>query len=247
MLNRTPLSSLLGAGAAFAVAAACRGPTELSTLRQATAPFDPREIPAARGMDGPLSPRLLPVAFFLGPMPGGVAVSPGRRVFVSFPRWGDRVEFSTGELHQGQLSPFPDDSRNRFDEHRASDSLISVRSVLADSEDRLWLLDAGSIEMRDNLPNGPKLLAISLRDGAPAMTVHFWPNVALATSCLYELRIDLARGNAGTAFCLRRGEPRPVGNYRRRSRHGPRVSKTRRPSVHARSGGTDGSRGAATV
>src|SRR5215213_10101027 len=47
------------------------------------------------------------VALFTGPMPTGVTVSKTGRIFVCFPRWGDRVEFTVAELRGGKAVPYP--------------------------------------------------------------------------------------------------------------------------------------------
>jgi hypothetical protein len=42
---------------------------------------------------------------FDGPMPTGVTVLRDGRVFVNYPRWGDRVTFTVGELKGGEEVP----------------------------------------------------------------------------------------------------------------------------------------------
>lgn len=43
------------------------------------------------------------VATFSGPMPAGVTVSDDGRIFVTFPRWGDEVPFTVGEVIDGEV------------------------------------------------------------------------------------------------------------------------------------------------
>lgn len=43
-----------------------------------------------------------PVAVFNGPMLTGVTVSQSGRIFVNFPKWGDRVEYTVAEVRNGQ-------------------------------------------------------------------------------------------------------------------------------------------------
>jgi hypothetical protein len=50
--------------------------------------------------DGPLG-ALEPVAYFNGAMPTGVTVSQQGRIFVNFPKWGDDVPFTVGEIRGG--------------------------------------------------------------------------------------------------------------------------------------------------
>src|SRR5688572_5022870 len=47
-----------------------------------------------------------------GPMPTGVAVSKENRVFTNFPRWGDPVEYTLGEIKEGKVVPFPSQELN---------------------------------------------------------------------------------------------------------------------------------------
>jgi hypothetical protein len=48
------------------------------------------------------------VATFDGPMPTGVSVSNSGRIFLNFPKWGDAVEYTVGELKNGKTVPYPD-------------------------------------------------------------------------------------------------------------------------------------------
>jgi hypothetical protein len=41
-------------------------------------------------------------------MPTGVSVAPNGRIFVNFPRWGDDVPFTVGEIRDGRLAACPD-------------------------------------------------------------------------------------------------------------------------------------------
>ena len=66
-------------------------------------------------------------------------------MFVNFPRWGDPVEYTVAEVRDGKTVPFPDLAVNKLDKSRASDTFVSVQSVVVDDVDRLWVLDTGSI------------------------------------------------------------------------------------------------------
>ena len=78
-------------------------------------------------------------------MPTGVTVSQGGRIFVNFPRWGDKVDYTVAEVKNGRTVPYPNAEINRPNTNRQSESLISVQSVVVDPRDRLWILDTGSI------------------------------------------------------------------------------------------------------
>ena len=40
-------------------------------------------------------------------MPTGISVAENGRIFVNFPRWGDAVPFTVGELREGKVVPYP--------------------------------------------------------------------------------------------------------------------------------------------
>ncbi|KAG8149029.1 hypothetical protein BFF94_034415, partial [Burkholderia catarinensis] len=51
---------------------------------------------------------------FTGAMPTGVAVDPhSRRIFVNFPRWGDDVPYTVGEIVGDKVVAYPDAQTNR--------------------------------------------------------------------------------------------------------------------------------------
>src|SRR5204863_9059505 len=111
------------------------------------APADDRKLPEAKSVG-----RLETVATFDGPMPTGVTVSHKGRVFVNFPRWGDKVDFTVAELKNGKPGAYPDESLNRLDSDRPGHCLVSVQSVVISPDDRLWKLDSGRVAVGLTLP-----------------------------------------------------------------------------------------------
>src|SRR3954471_22601396 len=83
------------------------------------------------------------VHLFYGAMPTGVTVSRSGRIFVNYPRWGDEVPFTVGELADGEEAPYPSAEYNRPGHDADMDALVSVQSVVVDPLDRLWILDTG--------------------------------------------------------------------------------------------------------
>ena len=77
------------------------------------------------------------VAQFYGPMPTGVTVSHDGRVFVCFPRWGDRVDFTVGEIVDGNTIAYPNAEVNHPTPADPAASLMSVQSVVVDPANRL--------------------------------------------------------------------------------------------------------------
>ena len=79
------------------------------------------QLPAERTIG-----RIEAVFEFQGAMPTGVSVAPNGRIFVNFPRWGDDVPFTVGEIRGGHLVAYPDAETNRADKARPAKSFISV-------------------------------------------------------------------------------------------------------------------------
>lgn len=95
------------------------------------------------------------VAEFVEFMPTGVSVSDTGRVFVSFPRWGDHVTFTVGEIVDGKPVPYPNATVNHWSEGASPDRLISVQSVIVDADGHLWLLDSGAPSFAPHVAGGP--------------------------------------------------------------------------------------------
>lgn len=140
------------------------------------------------------------VASFNGPMPTGVTVSQGGRIFVNFPRWGDKLDYTVAEVRNGKTVAYPNAQINRPNTSNQSESFISVQSVVVDPQDRLWILDTGSIEFGPTSYGGPKLIGVDLKTNRIFKKILFPQEVALTTTYLNDIRFDLRRGKAGMAF-----------------------------------------------
>ena len=151
------------------------------------------------------------VATFDGPMPTGVTVSHSGRIFVCFPKWGDKVDFTVAEVKEGRPVAYPDEAINRAEDGPAAGRLVSVQSVVVDPKDRLWIVDTGSIAFGPTSPGGPKLVGVDLETNKVFKTITFPPEVALATSYLNDVRFDLRRGEAGFAFLTDSSDRGPNG------------------------------------
>jgi hypothetical protein len=138
------------------------------------------------------------VAELNGPAVTGISVSRAGRLFVSFPRWSDPMEYSVAEIRDGKPSPFP--NPDIFDEAKpASERLVCVQSVIVDARDRLWALDSGSVGQGPVLEGGPKLVAFDLETGAIVRKIVLPPQSLKTKSYLNDVRFDLERGG-GWAF-----------------------------------------------
>lgn len=150
------------------------------------------------------------VATFDGPMPTGVTVSRSGRIFVNFPKWGDDVAFTVGEVVDGAARAYPDETINGEDGDQ-SDRFVSVQSVVIDPADRLWVLDTASPMFRPVSFGGPKLVRVDLDSDRVAQTILFPESVALPSTYLNDVRFDLRRGAAGMAFITDSSETGPNG------------------------------------
>jgi hypothetical protein len=88
------------------------------------------------------------VAFFYGPMPTGVTVSHGGRMFVNFPQWGDKVAYTVAEVKKGKTAPYPNAKINTCEKGNQKDCFVAVQSVVVDPKDRLRVLGRGEYPVR---------------------------------------------------------------------------------------------------
>jgi len=151
------------------------------------------------------------VARFVGAMPTGVTVSKEGRIFVCFPKWGDPVVYTVGELHAGSPVAFPNEEWNRDPTDDESTTLVSVQSVVVDPADRLWIVDTGSPMFRETRFGGPKLVCVNLATDEVEKTILFPEDVALPTSYLNDIRFDLRRGEDGVGFITDSSQNGPNG------------------------------------
>jgi sugar lactone lactonase YvrE len=151
------------------------------------------------------------VATFSGPMPTGVTVAHDGRIFVNFPRWGDKVEYTVAEVKGGKTVPYPDAATNHWSKDRPGEGLRSVQSVVVDPRNRLWCLDTGSVKFGPVHPGAAKLLGVDLQSNRVFKTIVFPPEVALTNSYVNDVRFDLRRGEDGMAFITDSSEKGPNG------------------------------------
>jgi sugar lactone lactonase YvrE len=151
------------------------------------------------------------VHLFHDAMPTGVTVSHTGRVFVCYPKWGDDVEFTVGEIRDGAAVAYPSQQQNDNVSDADPERFVSVQSVVVDPADRLWVLDTGSPMFQPTEPGGPKLVRVDLSTDTVDQTILFPTDVALPTTYLNDVRFDLRRGEAGTAFITDSSDQGPNG------------------------------------
>ena len=155
----------------------------------------PADAPADRSFG-----KLEQVHAFYDAMPTGVTVSETGRIFVNFPRWGDNVPFTVGEIRDGKVVAYPNAAINKENPNDPSDGLISVQSVVADGRGRVWLLDTAAPGFADPKPRGAKLVAIDLASNKVVKRLVFPANVMLPSTYVNDMRFDFRNGAEGTVY-----------------------------------------------
>jgi sugar lactone lactonase YvrE len=155
--------------------------------------------------------KLETVADFSGAMVTGVTVSQTGRIFVCYPHWGDAVPFTVAEIKDGRAVAYPNVFVNRLNLHHPGECLYSVQSVVVDPKNRLWALDTGSVKLGSNVPNGPKLVCMNLTTNKITRKIFFPRSVVTPETYLNDVRFDLRRGTAGTAYITDSGAKSPNG------------------------------------
>lgn len=129
-----------------------------------------------------------------------MTVAENGRIFVNFPRWGDDVQFTVGEIRDGKVVAYPNAAINKENPHDPAQGFISVQSVVADGRGRLWVLDTAAPGFAAPKQGGAKLVAIDLRTDKIVKTIVFPSDVILPTTYVNDVRFDFRTGAAGTAY-----------------------------------------------
>ena len=133
-------------------------------------------------------------------MPTGVTVTETGRIFVNFPHWGDDVPFTVGEIRDGKVVAYPDAAINKEDPKNPAKGLISVQSVVADGQGRVWLLDTAAPNFAAPKAGGAKLVAVDLASNKVVKTLVFPANVILPSTYVNDMRFDFRSGKEGTVY-----------------------------------------------
>ncbi|MFJ5220890.1 L-dopachrome tautomerase-related protein [Streptomyces sp. NPDC088354] len=195
-------------GVVALLVALCIGGGSATQTSLANSQADSGEPPGAPAQN---KQRLQPVADFNGAMPTGVSVSRTGRVFVNFPHWGDKVQYSVAEVRDGKTFPYPNREINTADTRDPAHHFLGVQSVVVDAADRLWVVDTGRIQFGNAPVGGPKLVAIDLRTNKVIRTILLPRQVAGPRSFVNDVRLDLTRGKAGTAYLTDASSDGPNG------------------------------------
>ncbi|SHH41333.1 L-dopachrome tautomerase-related protein [Bradyrhizobium erythrophlei] len=133
-------------------------------------------------------------------MPTGVTVTTDERIFINFPRWGDEVAFTVGEIRDGKVIAYPNAAINIFDPNRPGETLGSVQSVVIDALNRLWILDTAAPKFSTPFAGGAKLIAVDIATDKVVKTIVLSPQTILPTTYINDVRFDLRQGKAGVAY-----------------------------------------------
>ncbi|MDU8357346.1 L-dopachrome tautomerase-related protein [Pseudomonas syringae group sp. J309-1] len=144
--------------------------------------------------------QLQQVFAFHDAMPTGVTVSETGRIFVNFPRWGDDVPFTVAEIRDGKVQAWPNTQINKEDPQDPAKGLISVQSVVADGQGRVWLLDTAAPGFAAPKPGGAKLVAVDLASNKVVKALVFPANVILPSTYVNDMRFDFRHGKEGTVY-----------------------------------------------
>lgn len=125
----------------------------------------------------------------------GITVSRDGRMFVNFPRWSEDAPVSVAELKDGKPVAYPDEEWNGWrnakkDEVDPKTHFVCVQSVVADGQDRLWVVDAAAPAMAHVVKDGPKLVGIDLKTNKVVKTIPFDTGTVMQASYINDVRIS---------------------------------------------------------
>ncbi|MGU3422355.1 L-dopachrome tautomerase-related protein [Methylobacterium sp. D54C] len=150
--------------------------------------------PAAAQSRAPNEGNLTQIASFAHQVTG-ITVSRDGRMFVNFPRWSEDAPVSVAELKDGKPVAYPNDDWNswrnaRKDEVDPKTHFVCVQSVVADGQDRLWVVDAAAPAMAHVVKDGAKLVGIDLKTDQVVKTIPFDTNTVMQASYINDVRIS---------------------------------------------------------
>ena len=142
------------------------------------------------------------VARINGAMPTGVAVSSDGRIFINYPRWGDKVEFTVAEVINGVPVAFPNARMNEQGSVATqTQRIVSAQSVVIDpTGSTLWIVDTGSARQAPVTHGGPKLIAVDLKTNQVVRTILISKSALDDKTYLNDVRFQLDLGKSGYAF-----------------------------------------------
>jgi len=128
----------------------------------------------------------------------GVAATADGRVFVNYPYWLDRHEYSVVEVGKdGKSKPYPDASWNSFKKgDDGKNKFVCVQAVVADDKNYLWIVDPAGIGLSEVYQESNKVIKINLKNNKVERIYRFPASVAGKQSYINDIRIDNKNGYA---------------------------------------------------
>jgi sugar lactone lactonase YvrE len=153
----------------------------------------------------------------------GVAATTTGRIFVNYPYWLDKHEYSVVEVGKdGKATPYPDASWNSFKKGEdGKNKFVCVQAVVADDKNYLWIVDPAGIGLSEVYQESNKVIKINLKNNKVERIYRFPNSVAGKDSYINDIRIDNKHGfayltsssNGGIVILnIRNGESRFVLN-----------------------------------
>ncbi|RJX83372.1 L-dopachrome tautomerase-related protein [Pseudomonas sp. LS-2] len=171
----------------------------IAAVSQTSFAADAHQLPSSAPSEKTVG-ELEQVFSFHDAMPTGVTVAENGRIFVNYPKWGDDVPFTVGEIRDGKVIAYPDAAFNREDTKDPAKGLISVQSVVADGKGRVWLLDTAAPGFAAPKAGGAKLVAVDLASNKVVKTLVFPADVILPSTYVNDMRFDFRNGKEGTVY-----------------------------------------------
>lgn len=141
------------------------------------------------------SAKLETVAQFGKYQPIGLGVSQENRVFVTFPKNPANYNYGLAEIVDGKRIPYPNAEWNQWDSLNPQQRFINVQALFVDQANALWVLDPASPSGQKAIPEGLKLLKISLKTNR-IETIYRFEDLARDRTALNDVQIDTRRQKA---------------------------------------------------
>jgi sugar lactone lactonase YvrE len=127
----------------------------------------------------------------------GVAISRTGRMFINFPRWEAPHQFDVVEvLPNGEVLPYPNAAWNSWTPGTdGSNHWVCVQAVYVDDQDKLWVVDPGSPDMKGVQDQGAKVVSIDLKTDH-VLRVYDLTDLVGKKAYLNDIRVDTQTGTA---------------------------------------------------
>ncbi|MBC7571431.1 MAG: gluconolactonase [Spirosoma sp.] len=129
------------------------------------------------------------VAEFGKHRPIGVGVSKEKRIFVTFPKTPENYDYGLAEIVNGQRHPYPSADWNRWDSTKPTERFMNVQALFVDRNNDLWVLDPGNPGEEGTIPEGIKLMHISLADNK-IVTIYRFKDLPRQKTALNDVQVD---------------------------------------------------------